>query len=295
MDRPAFVASLIATALAPPAASPTPLIGLPVMPAQTPFLAEERRGGGRLGVAAIDLRDDTLIAHRHEGRFPLASTFKLPLVMDVLSRVDARTERLDRKVAFTAAQVLSVYSPVVAQQPRGGSLTIAQLCAAAIEQSDNSAANLLLAAVGGPPGVTSYLRGIGDRTTRLDRTEPGLNEARPNDPRDTTTPHAMARLLARLVREPLLRPDSKATLFGWMREAKTGLGRIRAGVPAGWTVGDKTGTTRSGANDVAILRPPRGAPIVLAVYFADVKVSDEARDAIIADVARAIVRRLRPA
>jgi beta-lactamase class A len=249
-------------------------------------------GGNHLGVAAIDLKNGRVIERDGGGRYPLASTFKLPLVMDVLARVDGGTERLDNVVRFSAND-LHAYSPTVAKQPHGGTLTVGQLCAAAIEQSDNTAANLLLRRVGGPAGLTAYLRSLGDTTTRLDRNEPALNEATPGDPRDTTTPLAMAKLLQRLVRDPILSPASKNTLFDWLRQSTTGTTRIRAGVPARWTVGDKTGTTNSGGNDVAILWPPHGSPIVIAVYFADVKVSDTARDAAIAAAARDVVRRFR--
>ncbi len=279
------------------AASPVPLSDLV---RGAPFPDEQRRGGGRLGVAAIDLRDGRRITQAGTQRFPLASTFKLPLVMTVLRRVDDRAERLDRPIRFTAGDIIA-YSPVVAQQPRGGTLTVAQLCAAAIERSDNAAANLLLKTVGGPRGVTAYVRGLGDRDTRLDRTEPALNDAAPGDVRDTTTPEAMANLVARLVREPILSRIATSKLYSWLRGSTTGLARIRAGVPAGWIVGDKTGTTSSGGNDVAILWPPPNArrtaqdrmPIVLAIYFAEVHGTDAARDAAIADVARSVVRRFR--
>ena len=289
MDRLTFVRGL--------AASPVPL---PALVPAAPFRDQERRGGGRLGVAAIDVRDGRRITQAGMQRFPLASTFKLPLVMAVLRRVDDHAERLDRPIRFMAGDIIA-YSPVVAQQPHGGTLTVAQLCAGAIEHSDNTAANLLLKTVGGPRGVTAYVRGLGDRDTRLDRTEPALNDAAPGDVRDTTTPEAMANLVARLVREPILSAASKAKLYGWLRDATTGLARIRAGVPAGWIVGDKTGTTNSGGNDVAILWPPPnarrtaqdGMPIVLAIYFAEVHGTDAARDAAIADVARSVVRRFR--
>jgi beta-lactamase class A len=291
MNRPTFLHSLAAAAATPPAAladGPAP-----------PFLMQERRGGGRLGVVAIDLRDLRRIVQRPRERFPMASTFKLPLVMAVLKRVDEGSERLDRPKRFTARDLLS-YSPVVGQQPHGGTLTVAQLCAAAIERSDNAAANLLLATIGGPGGVTAFMRRLGDPVTRLDRTEPALNEAAPGDVRDTTTPEAMANLLARLVRSRVLSDASKARLYRWMRGATTGLTRIRAGVPAGWIVGDKTGTTTASGNDVAILWPsgarhtPRdGAPIVLAIYFAEARGTDAERDAAIADVARSVVRTLR--
>jgi beta-lactamase class A len=290
MDRLAFVLTLAASAATPPAAlvdGPAPLLR---RAQDKPFVMEERRGRGRLGVAAIDLRDGRRIEQRGDERFPLASTFKLPLVMNVLTHVDRNAERLDRKVRYGPQDIVAAYSPVVGRNPHGGVLTVGELCAAAIEQSDNSAANLLLRTVGGPAGVTAYLRSLGDPVTRLDRTEPALNRTTPGDPRDSTTPHAMAELLARLVRDPVLSPRSKQTLFGWMRGAKTGLDRIRAGVPRGWSVGDKTGTTNTAGNDVAILWPPNGAPIVLAVYFAEVKGPDRERDAAIAGVAETVIQ-----
>ncbi len=283
MDRSAFLLSLGATAATRRRALASSAVALP-------FAAEEKRGRGRLGVAAIDLRDGRRIAQRAHERFPLASTFKLPLVMSALARVDRGTVRLGAKVAYRAGEILP-YSPSFGAPTHDGTKTIAELCEAAVEHSDNTAANLLLRTVGGPPGVTAYLRALGDRVTRLDRYEPALNNAPPGDPRDTTTPDAMANLLARLVREPILSPASKARLFDWMRRADTGLTRIRAGVPAGWTVGDKTGTTRTGGNDVAILWPPDGrAPIVLAIYFAEVRAADKERDAAIAAVARSVIR-----
>ena len=284
MDRPTFLQFLAATAATPPAA----LVDRPA----PPFLMQERRGRGRLGVVAIDLRDMRRIVQRPRERFPLASTFKLPLVMLLLKRVDEGKERLDRPIRFTAHDLLH-YSPVVAQQPHGGTLTVEQLCAAAIEHSDNAAANLLLATVGGPRGVTAFMRRLGDPVTRLDRSEPALNDATPSDVRDTTTPEAMANLMARLARTPVLSASSKGRLFTWLAGATTGSARIRAGVPTGWVVGDKTGTTSSGGNDVAIMWARGAPPIVLAVYFAEVRAADDERDAAIADVARTVVRTLR--
>ncbi len=265
---------------------------VPCADAAEPFGAEERRGDGRLGVCAIAVGTGRRIERRAHERFPLASTYKLPLAMLVLARVDRGEERLDRAVPFSRGDIIA-YSPTLATMPHGGRITIARLCAAAIEQSDNTAANLLLRAVGGPAALTAYLRRIGDRTTRVDREEPSVNVTVPGDARDTTTPSAVADVLAKLVLEPLLAPRSKAMLFGWMRGATTGLARLRAGVPHGWIVGDKTGTTDSAANDIAILWPPHGAPIVLAVYFAEVRAADAARDAAIASVARDVIRKLR--
>ena len=293
MQRAPFLtglASLASQAYIARVATAGPRVG-PLPAPYSAWLMEEH-GRGRLGIAAIDLGNGHRLLQRWDQRFPLASTFKLPLVMDVLARVDRRAERLDRPIRFRASEILP-YSPTVSKQPHGGTLTVAELCAAAIEHSDNTAANLLLRTLGGPPGVTAYLRSLGDRVTRLDRNEPTLNEATPGDVRDTTTPLAMATLLARLVRDPILSPASKSRLFGWMRATDTGAARIRAGVPTGWTVGDKTGTTNTGGNDVGILWPPHGAPIVVAIYFAEVRVSDAERDAVIAGAARSVVQHLR--
>ncbi|HEV2740541.1 MAG TPA: class A beta-lactamase [Candidatus Elarobacter sp.] len=285
MNRTLFLSSLAAAATTPPPAA------FDLVSARA-FPAEERLCPGRLGVAAIDLHSGHRVLERWSQRFPMASTFKLPLVMAVLSRVDRGKERLDRAIAFGASDLLA-YSPIAGLQPHGGKLTVAALCAAAIEHSDNAAANLLLRTVGGPAGVTAYLRSIGDPVTRLDRTEPALNDAIPGDVRDTTTPEAMAGTLVRLLRDPILSAASKTRLLQWLRGSQTGAARIRAGVPAGWHVGDKTGTTNSGANDVAILWPPTGAPIVLAMYFAEVKGSDAARDSVFGAVARNVIRRFR--
>ncbi|HEX3550820.1 MAG TPA: class A beta-lactamase [Candidatus Elarobacter sp.] len=288
MRRRTFVLGAGASAAA--GVAPSRAVGAITPPSGgEPFAAEERRGNGRLGVCAIALRDGRRIERRAGERFPLASTFKLPLVMLVLQRIDHGVERLDRTLRFTGAEIVG-YSPAFEGMKRGGTISVGALCAAAIEHSDNTAANMLLRTVGGPPAVTSYLRRLGDRVTRLDRNEPALNEATRGDVRDTTSPAAMAELLVRLLREPVLSAASKARLFGWMRACDTGLARIRAGVPHRWTVADKTGTTNSGGNDVAILWPPHGAPIVLAVYFAEVHASDAERDAAIASVARNVTR-----
>jgi beta-lactamase class A len=149
-----------------------------------------------------------------------------------------------------------------------GSLPLADLCSAAIEVSDNTAANLLLRLVGGPTGLTRFLRRQGDRITRLDRTEPSLNTNLPGDVRDTTTPNAMVRTMAHLLVEDGLPPQGRQRLVGWMRDCQTGRQRLRAGVPADWQAGDKTGTGSHGAvNDCAIFWPPGRPPFVVAAYL----------------------------
>jgi beta-lactamase class A len=155
--------------------------------------------------------------------------------------------------------------------------------------SDNTAANLLLAALEGPAGVTAYARALGDGVTRLDRIEPDLNEAVPGDPRDTSSPAAIASNLQSLVLGDALSAMSKDQLGRWLFANKTGDARLRAGLPSGWRVGDKTGSGDSGStNDIGVLWPPQRAPIVIAVYLTETPKPDAQRDATIASVARAV-------
>jgi beta-lactamase class A len=253
------------------------------------FAEIEARSGGRLGVSALDLQTGLRAGHRAEERFPLCSTFKLLAAAAVLARVDAGRESLERRVAYAAADLVA-YSPVTERRVGEGGMTLDALCAAAITLSDNTAGNLLLSAIGGPPGLTAYLRSLGDPVTRLDRTEPDLNEARPDDPRDTTTPGAMLDTLNRLLRGPALSDASRAHLLGWLRDNKTGATRLRARLPADWRVADKTGTGEHGtANDVGILAPPAGEPILVTAYLTGSTASSEARNAAIAEVAQALL------
>ena len=172
-------------------------------------------------------------------------------------------------------------------------MTLGALCAAAIEQSDNTAGNLLLDTIGGPTGLTNFARSIGDETTRLDRKEPELNSASPGDERDTTTPAAMCADMQRLLLGKLLSESSRQQLEDWLRQNETGSQMIRAGVPKTWTVGDKTGRCGNGAtNDVAIIRPPASAPIMVAIYSMGSASSAQDRTAIVAEAARAVVESL---
>jgi beta-lactamase class A len=169
-------------------------------------------------------------------------------------------------------------------------MSLDKLCAAAIEESDNGAANLLLSLVGGPAGLTARLRRLGDPITRLDRTELTLNTNLPGDPRDTTTPAAYARTMRKVLLGDGLTPASRHRLEGWMVDCKTGLDRLRAGLPAGWPAGDKSGTGDNGAvNDVAIVRPPGRAPILIAVFLSGSDRPVDQLSAAHARIARAVV------
>lgn len=213
----------------------------------TELLVElERRAGGRLGVAVLDTETNISFGHRETERFAMCSTFKALAAACALARVDRGKEKLDRRIAF-GKDVLLPHSPVTEKHVGGAGMTIAELCEAAITVSDNAAGNLLLESFGGPAGLTAWLRSIGDQTTRLDRTEPDLNEASFGDPRDTTTPAAMLETLGKLVFGSVLSESSCQQLIEWMVANRTGDARLRAGLPKSWRIGDKTGTSSTGA------------------------------------------------
>jgi beta-lactamase class A len=225
--------------------------------------------GGRIGLGALDLGSGRRLTHRADERFAMCSTFKLLLAAAILARVDAGTLRLDQEVTYGENDLLS-NSPVTTRHASDGHLPVETLLEAVIEVSDNTSANLLLALDGGPRGVTRYCRSLGDHITRLDRTELALNSNLPADPRDTTTPRAMLGDLERILTGDALSSASRARLLGWLRACRTGQERLRAGLPPGWTAGDKTGTGDRGAvNDVAIFVPPGRKPLLIACYLSD--------------------------
>ena len=252
--------------------------------------AIEARVGGRLGVAVLDTGTGELAGQRLDERFPMCSTFKALAAALVLARVDRGEERLDRRIVVTRADLLE-WAPVTGKHVGGAGMTVAELCEAAITVSDNPAANLLLASAGGPAGVTAFVRRLGDDVTRLDRTEPTLNEGTPGDPRDTSTPRAMAHTLRRLMLGDALSDRSRAQLVQWMSATATGGQRLRAGVPFDWRVADKTGTGRLGTtNDIGVLWPPHRAPLVVVAYLTATGVPAAAREGALADVARSVTR-----
>jgi beta-lactamase class A len=261
--------------------------------ATTRLDALERRSGGRLGVFAIDTGSGRTLEHRAHERFPMCSTFKLLAVGAVLARVDQRNEDLGRRVGFTQSDMLD-NSPVTATNLNLSSMTIGQLCEAAIVQSDNTAANLLLHSLLGPAGVTKFARKLGDRVTRLDRDEPAVNSSIPGDPRDTTSPAAMASDARALVLGNALSPRLRARLTAWMRACETGTHALRAGVPATWVEGDKTGSgPHETSNDVAVFWPPQRAPIVVAAYGTGMRGSSAAQAAVLASVGRIVFQEYR--
>lgn len=252
-----------------------------------PWPAIEVAGQGRLGVAVLDIASQALSGHRLDERFPMCSTFKWLAAAHVLQRVDLGHERLERRVRF-GKEVLLPWSPVT-EHHVGDGMTVGELCQAAVTMSDNAAANLLLQSLGGPQGLTRFAREQGDGVTRLDRWEPQLNASTPGDPRDTSSPRAMAGLLQRCVLGQALSPGSRAQLVRWLRASQTNAQRLGAGLPASWRVGSKTGTGPHGTtNGVGVYWREGRSPIVVVAFLTQSGASLARREAAIAQVAKAV-------
>lgn len=246
----------------------------------------EQKYGGRLGIAILDTARNHPLAYRGDERFPLCSTFKLLAASFVLARVDRKQENLSRRIVYTN-DIVVPYSPITGNHVGGTGLSVSQICDAAVTLSDNTAGNLMLGSFGGPVALTAYLRSLGDPVTRLDRTEPTLNEAKLGDPRDTTTPIAMLQTIRKLVLDTALSPASRAQLIAWIVACKTGGKRLRADVPKDWRAGDKTGSGENNAtNDVAVIWPPQRAPIIITAYYTESHAPDEQRQAVLAQVGK---------
>ncbi|EPF5515842.1 class A beta-lactamase BlaA [Yersinia enterocolitica] len=255
-------------------------------------LAElERNANGRLGVAMINTGNGTKILYRAAQRFPFCSTFKFMLAAAVLDQSQSQPNLLNKHINYHESDLLS-YAPITRKNLAHG-MTVSELCAATIQYSDNTAANLLIKELGGLAAVNQFARSIGDQMFRLDRWEPDLNTARPNDPRDTTTPAAMAASMNKLVLGDALRPAQRSQLAVWLKGNTTGDATIRAGAPTDWIVGDKTGSGDYGTtNDIAVLWPTKGAPIVLVVYFTQREKDTKPRRDVLASVTKIILSQI---
>jgi beta-lactamase class A len=277
--RRSFLAGLAATA-ASLRARAAPLAEERLDLANKHLTSIEAREGGRLGVFVRDTGTGSMLEHRANELFPMCSTFKLLAVAAALKRVDEGAERLDRTIPFGPSDLLD-YAPITKTHAADGGMTLADLCAAAIEWSDNTAGNLILQAIGGPTGFTQFARSLGDSTTRLDRNEPSLNAATPGDKRDTTSPRAMAEDMGQVLLGAALSEASRRQLEAWLIDDKVGDKRLRAGLTPSWRIGDKTGSGDHGtANTIAIIWPPDRAPIIAAVYYTESSAPMDARNAI---------------
>ena len=248
----------------------------------------ERTHGRTLGLWALETGSGQRLAYRADQRFAFCSAFKVLLAGAILQRNEAEPGLLAQHIDYDAATLVT-YSPITQDHLETG-MRVADLCAAALQYSDNTAANLLLAQVGGPAGLTAFARRLGDAVFRLDRDEPTLNTALPDDPRDTTTPLAMGMTLERLLLGQALTVPSRHQLQAWLEGNTTGASRIRAGVPSDWRVGDKTGTGDYGvANDVAIVWPPGRAPWIVVVFTRGADPSSPGDSSLIAAAMREVV------
>jgi len=232
--------------------------------AEAPWLALEKQSGARIGAAAVDTGSGRRLVWRADERFVMCSTFKLSLAAATLARVESDAEHLGEMVHYDKSVPFGVSPATIRNQARG--MTVGELCQAAVIYSDNGAANLLLARLGGPAAMTQFWRKIGDPITRLDNNEPRLNV--PDGARNTTTPAAMLHNLDALLLGRALSPASRTRLLGWMRANTTGGAMLRAGLKADWIIGDKTGRNPDFGltNDIAIAVPPEHKPILIAVY-----------------------------
>jgi beta-lactamase class A len=282
-DRRSVIAGLALFGLAgckPPAApqAPTPP-ELP--PVRTLDLSDlEARHGGRIGVHALD---DDKVSWRGEERFNYCSTFKLFLAAATQERVQHKDEKLERAIPITSVDMIA-HAPVT-EKAIGKTLTIQELMQAVVEVSDNTAANILLREMGGLDALRAYYHSIGDDTTRVDRLEPFLNVK--DGDKDTALPRQTATNLSWMddTYEPFALGSQYKNLWTWLIDSPTGPDRIKAGVPDGWTVAHKTGTSGNGQiNDIGILYPPIGKPISIAVYFdGPSTLSSEAGEAVVAE------------
>ncbi len=250
-------------------------------PAAAGFAALEAESGGRLGVCLWHPASGARFGQRMDERFPMCSTFKFLLAAAVLERAGRGALSLDQRVPVRAADLLA-HSPVTARHV-GKDLGVRDLCRATLTTSDNAAANLLLPLVGGPAGLTAFLRAQGDAVTLAARYEPDANRFAMDDPRDTTSPAAMAGNLQRFVLGDALALAGRRQLADWLIDNETGDARLRAGLPPGWRVGDKTGSNgRDTSNDIAVLWPRRGGtPWVLAAFLQGSTLDDAGRDGIL--------------
>lgn len=260
------------------------------------LVALERRAGGRLGAAILDTATGRVAGHRLDERFGMCSTFKLALAAMILREADQGRLSLATEVPITKADLVP-YAPVT-EKFVGRTMRLEAMAEAIQTTSDNASANLLLTRIGGPAGFTERARAAGDTVTRLDRLEPALNLVTPGDERDATSPRAMAQLVARYLATDWLSAASRDRLAGWMVATTTGAARIRGGLPKDWRAGDKTGTAQADGmldktNDIAVVWPPSGAPVVVTGYYDGPKATDATQDAdqaVLAEVGRIAAR-----
>lgn len=251
----------------------------------------EAQLGARIGVSLVDTASELSWFYREDERFLMNSVVKVPICGAVLARMDAGALSLTDTLSVREDEILS-YAPVTEQQV-GAEMTVGDLCLAAVDMSDNTAANMLLDHIGGPQAVTEFFRTLGDQTSRLDRPEPELNEFVPGDPRDTTTPAAMSETLRRLLLGDALSLGARKQLADWMSVGGVTGNLLRADAPNGWLVLDKSGSGSHTRNIIAVIIPEGGAPWIVTIFISDVDVDFETRNAALQQVGSAVMSVIR--
>ncbi|RJQ75731.1 class A beta-lactamase [Pseudonocardiaceae bacterium YIM PH 21723] len=256
-----------------------------------PRLTElEKKYGARLGVYAEVIGTSRMLEFRADDRFAFCSTFKA-LATAALLRAHPLSY-LDTRVRFAESDLMK-HAPITRSHVDTG-MTLRELADAAIRFSDGTAGNVILREIGGPGMLTQYARSLGDDVTRMDHIEPVITAAVPGDPHDTSSPRAFGTSLRKIVAGDALPEDRRAFLRDLLERTETGKDRIRAGVPAGWRVADKTGTGDYGTlNDIAIVWPPDRPPLLISIMSSKPAQDAEYQPALLADAARYVVDRLR--
>ena len=256
--------------------------------AQDQFGKIEKDLGGRLGVFALNTATGAQLGHRADERFAFCSTFKVFAASGVLSKSLQVPGLMQQRITYQQSDLVT-YSPIT-QKHVGEGMILADICAAALQYSDNTAGNILIKTLGGPASVTAFARSIGNTDFRLDRWETALNTAIPDDPRDTCTPRSMGLSLDRLMLGDAMTPETRAQLQTWMLGNTTGAARIKAGLPADWKIADKTGSGDYGAaNDLAVVWPSQGEPVIVSIYTTQSQQDAKARSDVIAAATRVVV------
>lgn len=242
----------------------------------------------RVGLLIRDSASDWSVSYRADERFLMNSTFKTMLCGAVLHRVDTGDIDLDERIAIQTTDLLD-YAPVT-ETLVGNTMSVGELCHAALDMSDNTATNLLIDRMGGPEGVTAFLREIGDPVSRLDRREPEVNTFAPDDPRDTTTPAAMVSTMETLLTGDALTPQSRAQLVDWMSGGGVTGALIRASTPEGWHVADRSGSGDFNRNIVAMVTPPDREPYFIAIFLSDAEADFDTRNAAVIELSEAVMQ-----
>ncbi|PEJ05343.1 class A beta-lactamase BlaIII [Bacillus wiedmannii] len=254
------------------------------------FAKLEKEYDAKLGIYALDTGTNQTIAYHSDDRFAFASTSKSLAVGALLHKNSL--EALDQRITYTHED-LSNYNPITEKHVDTG-MTLKELADASVRYSDSTAHNLILKQLGGPSEFEKILREMGDTVTTSERFEPELNEVHPGETHDTSTPEAIAKTLQSFTLGTALPTEKRELLVDWMKRNTTGDKLIRAGVPKGWEVADKTGAGSYGTrNDIAIIWPPNKKPIVLAILSNHDKEDAEYDDKLIADATKVVLNTLK--